>query len=132
MEQLFDRWCYSTQIDDDYQNLRGLLLIEEFKSCIPDGIKTHLDKYKVYNLEHAARMTDDYSLTRKSTYFSKDYATSQRFSVPKGSSYSGTTHASRHESTKKTSQNVTNNYKLIGSSIMPSMCLLQKETSHYC
>ena len=39
-EQLFDRWWCSKKIDQNYDKLRQLVLIEEFKSCIQSDVKT--------------------------------------------------------------------------------------------
>ena len=67
-EQLFDRWCLSKKIDEHYDNLRQLMLIEEFKRCIHPDIKTYLDEQKAETLEDAARYADDYSLTHKVSF----------------------------------------------------------------
>ena len=39
-EQLFDRWCCSKKIDQNYDKLRQLMLVEEFKRCIQPDVKT--------------------------------------------------------------------------------------------
>ena len=67
-EQLFARWCESKDIDKNYDKLRQLLLIEEFKRCVHSDIKTHLDERKVDTLNEAAVMADDYSLTHKGSF----------------------------------------------------------------
>lgn len=41
-ERLFDRWCVSQEVESDFTRLRELLLIEEFKNCIPNEVKTYL------------------------------------------------------------------------------------------
>ena len=65
-EQLFDRWCCSKKIDQNYDKLRQLVLVDEFKRCIQSDVKTFLDKKKqVETLEEAARLADDYYLTHK-------------------------------------------------------------------
>ena len=43
-EQLFDRWCCSKKIDQNYDKLRQLVLVEEFKRCIQSDVKTFLDE----------------------------------------------------------------------------------------
>ena len=43
-EQLFDRWCCSKEIDQNYDKLRQLMLVEEFKRCIQSDVKTFLDE----------------------------------------------------------------------------------------
>ena len=37
-EQLFDRWCCSKKIDQNYDTLRQLMLVEEFKRCIRSDV----------------------------------------------------------------------------------------------
>ena len=46
-EQLFDRWCCSKKIDQNYDKLRQLMLVEEFKRCIQSDVKTFLDENKL-------------------------------------------------------------------------------------
>ena len=65
-ETLFNRWCSSKEIDNNFEKLRRLLFIEEFKKCLPDEVKTYLDKKKVKTLGQAAVLADDYILTHKS------------------------------------------------------------------
>ena len=64
-EQLFDRWCCSKKIDQNYDKLRQLVLVEEFKRCIQSDVKTFLCEKQVETLEEAARLADDYYLTHK-------------------------------------------------------------------
>ena len=70
-EQLFDRWCSSKKIGSDYPKLRQLMLVEEFKRCINSDVKSFLDEKEVETLEKAARLADDYTLTRKVSFVSK-------------------------------------------------------------
>ena len=76
-EQLFDRWCFSKKINSDYDKLKQMILLEEFKRCIPNSIKTFLNEQKVESLEDAARIADDYSLTHKFSFSSKSSASGQ-------------------------------------------------------
>ena len=39
-QQLFDRWCHSKKVNMDFEKLRQLILIEEFKRHIPFHMKT--------------------------------------------------------------------------------------------
>ena len=41
-EQLFDRWFCSKKIHQNYDKLRQLMLVEEFKRCIQSDVKTFL------------------------------------------------------------------------------------------
>ena len=46
-EQLFDRWCHSKKVNKDFEKLRQLILIEEFKRRIPFHMKTFIDEKQV-------------------------------------------------------------------------------------
>ena len=86
-EQLFDRWCCcKKKIDQNYNKLRQLVLVEEFKRCIQSDVKTFLDEKQVETLEEAARLADDYYLTHKVSFIAKPKPTS---SHPQNKSMSG-------------------------------------------
>ena len=75
-EQLFDRWCCSKKIDQNYHKLRQLMLVEEFKRCIQSDVKTFLDEKQIETLEEAARLADDYYLTHKVSFIARPKPTS--------------------------------------------------------
>ena len=52
-------------MNKDFDRLRELILLEEFKRCVNDDVKTHLDDHKIHTLSEAAIVADDYSLTHK-------------------------------------------------------------------
>ena len=56
--QLFDRWCMSENANGDYDSLRELILIYEFKNCLSTDIRT------VFNDKNPNTLTD-FSLTHK-------------------------------------------------------------------
>ena len=85
-EQLFDRWCCSKKIDQNYDKLRQLMLVEEFKRCIQSDVKTFLDEKQVETLEEAARLADDYYLTHKVSFIAKPKPT---YSHPQNKFMSG-------------------------------------------
>ena len=71
-EAQFDRWCTAKEVAQDFEKLRQLILLEEFKGCLPPQVKTYLDERKVENLSQAAVLVDDYSLTHKSTFVKEE------------------------------------------------------------
>ena len=71
-EVQFDGWCTAMEVAQDYNKLRQLILLEQFKSCLQPHIKTYLDERKANNLAQAAVFADDYSLTHKSTFSKSD------------------------------------------------------------
>ena len=64
-ENLFNRWCHSKEIGQDFKKLKQMVLLEEFKDKVRPDIRSHLDEQKVEQLEKAAIMADDYALTHK-------------------------------------------------------------------
>ena len=70
-ENVFSRWCESKEIDD-YEKLRQLILMEEFKQCVLKEIKLHLEEVKVDVLDKAAVVADDYALTHKVIFSKKN------------------------------------------------------------
>ena len=77
-EVLFDRWCASREVVDDFENLKQLIIVEEFKRCIHNDIPTHLDESNVTDLRAAAIKADDYALTHKSNLNQSKHNVSMR------------------------------------------------------
>uniref|UniRef100_A0A8W8MZ15 Integrase catalytic domain-containing protein n=1 Tax=Magallana gigas TaxID=29159 RepID=A0A8W8MZ15_MAGGI len=67
-QNLFERWCSSKHVGSNFEKLKQIILIEEFKNCIHPEIRTYLDEQKVENLEQAATAADDYALTHKGSF----------------------------------------------------------------
>ena len=65
---LFDCWCLSKDISQDYLRLCQLMLLEEFKNCLPVDIKTYVDEQKIEDLHQTATLADDYALTHTSRF----------------------------------------------------------------
>ena len=64
-EKLFNRWCHSKEVGQDFEKLKQMVLLEEFKDKVRPDIRSHLDKQKVEELKKAAVMADVYALTHK-------------------------------------------------------------------
>ena len=60
----FDRWCKAKSVSSK-EDLKQLVLIENFKFNLPLDIKTYLDEKEVCTLEEAAKRADEYRLTHK-------------------------------------------------------------------
>ena len=58
----------------DFNNLRQLLLIEEFKRGVGNKIKIYLSEQKVDTLDNASWLADNYSLTHKVTFVLKPHS----------------------------------------------------------
>ncbi|KAK0156627.1 hypothetical protein N1851_000058 [Merluccius polli] len=59
-EKIFDRWCNAVNAQTK-DSLREMILLEEFKNCIPDTVAMYLNDQKVTTLEHAAVCSDEFS-----------------------------------------------------------------------
>lgn len=63
-EALFDRWCQSTAVHN-FEEQRDLILLEEFKNCLPDKICTYINEQKVKTVAEAAILAEEYVLTHR-------------------------------------------------------------------
>ncbi|XP_066983770.1 uncharacterized protein [Macrobrachium rosenbergii] len=63
-EQFFDDWLKSKETTD-YEKLRELILVEEFKNSVSHELKTHLEEIKIDSLQEVAIASDEYSLTHR-------------------------------------------------------------------
>uniref|UniRef100_A0A3B1K8B9 Gypsy retrotransposon integrase-like protein 1 n=1 Tax=Astyanax mexicanus TaxID=7994 RepID=A0A3B1K8B9_ASTMX len=65
--QLFDKWCAASKVDD-YDKLRELILLEEFKTCLPESVVVYLNERHVKSVSEAAVLADEYVLTHRSVF----------------------------------------------------------------
>ena len=72
-EQLFDRWLPSKKVGSDHEKLRQLMPVEEFKWCMNSDVRAFLNEKEVENLDLAAGLADDYSLTHKASFINKTF-----------------------------------------------------------
>lgn len=64
---LFDKWCQASKTKN-FAQLRELVLLEEFKKCLPERIVVYLNEQKVVSLSEAAVLADEFALTHKSVF----------------------------------------------------------------
>ena len=67
-EVYFDRWCSAKKIVSDYEKRRQIILIEQFKRCVHDDLKTFLDEKNVEHLHEMAVLADYYDLMHKRSF----------------------------------------------------------------
>ena len=80
-EQLFDRWCHSKKVNMDFEKLRQLILIEEFKRRIPFHMKTFIDEKQVENLQQVADLADEYFLTHGNFNQQRDQSSDKQYTA---------------------------------------------------
>ena len=83
-ETYFIRWCSAKQVRHEFDRLRQVILVEEFKRCVRDDIKVHLDEQNVQTLAKAASVADDYALTHKN-----HFGRNKNNGSPKSNSFGG-------------------------------------------
>lgn len=64
---LFDRWVKACKVTD-LNSLRELMLIEEFKNCVPERTALYLNEQKVSTVQQAAVLADEYALMHKTVF----------------------------------------------------------------
>ena len=69
-EFLFNRWCTSQKAETKYQ-LRELVLLEEFKNCVPEAVATYLSEQRVTEVGDAVVLADEYVLAHKAIFNDK-------------------------------------------------------------
>ncbi len=80
----FDRSLTSMKVDN-YEKLKQLVLVEEFKRGVSAEMLVHPDEHKVTDLKSAAMLADDNALTHKKCGFShKPYPVKSHWSGHSG------------------------------------------------
>ncbi|XP_059816645.1 uncharacterized protein LOC132388327 [Hypanus sabinus] len=64
----FERWVSSKNVNGDYDTLRELILMEEFKRSIPVEVRTYLNEKDTDKLQDCARLADEYVLIHKNKF----------------------------------------------------------------
>ena len=67
-ERLFLDWLRSKEIVDNFEDLKQLVLMENFKNNLAQDMRTHLDELKVATLAKAASISDEFVLSHKVCY----------------------------------------------------------------
>ncbi|VDI67738.1 Hypothetical predicted protein [Mytilus galloprovincialis] len=75
-EDLFNKLLTSKKTDNNFDNLRQLMLLEEFKQCVNLDLKTHLDDKTVGTIHDAAVISDNYTLSHKRSFKGQNVNTS--------------------------------------------------------
>ena len=63
----FNRWCTASEVDN-FESLCDLILLEQFKTAVPQQIATYVGEKEVKTVAEAAALADDYTLTHKGTF----------------------------------------------------------------
>ncbi|XP_072125703.1 uncharacterized protein [Mobula birostris] len=63
-----ERWSASKGVNGDYDRLLQLIPIEQFKGCVPEGMRPYLDEKEADTLAATAKLADEYALTHKTKF----------------------------------------------------------------
>ena len=127
---LFNRWCGSKDVKT-FDQLKELILVEEFKRCVHPDIRTHLDEQHVETLAEASTKADDYSLTHKrlmnrnGAHQKGTFSTKQKSDTDKPATPSSET----HEAATKTINRKTCNYCKKQGHVKDECWFLQKKNN---
>lgn len=83
-KKLFDRWSQSEQAKG-FDKLRNLILLEEFKNCLPERISTYVTEQKVTTVSDAVVLADEYVLTHRDSF--ERFPSSSERSTPTAKSF---------------------------------------------
>ena len=67
-ERLFNEWLRAREVGENFEALKQLILLENFKDNLTRKMKTYLEEQKVETLERAATLSDEFALTHKGLY----------------------------------------------------------------
>ncbi|CAI5657377.1 unnamed protein product [Oreochromis niloticus] len=63
---LFDKWLAASKVKN-FTELKELILLEEFKTCLPESIVVYLNEQKMELLSKAAVLADEFVLTHRAS-----------------------------------------------------------------
>lgn len=67
---LFDKWCTANNVKSQFESLRQLILLEDFKNALPEKMVLFFNEQKVTTLSKAAVLADEFVLTHKNVFVS--------------------------------------------------------------
>ncbi|KAL2102623.1 hypothetical protein ACEWY4_001791 [Coilia grayii] len=76
-ELAFDKWLRACDVNT-FQDLKQLLLVEQFKASVPRDIELHLTQQQVTEARRAAEMADNYVLVHNEPWKTKSSAEGKR------------------------------------------------------
>lgn len=71
---LFDKWCAAIDVKTDFEALRQLIILEDFKGFLPKKVVMFLNEQKVSTLSRAAVLADGFVLTHKNVFSSSPHS----------------------------------------------------------
>ena len=78
-ENLFNRWCHSKSINKDYEKLKQLIIIEEFKNQISLDVRTYIEEHNIDEFYKAAVLADEYATIHNQKYLQRSPPRRKKF-----------------------------------------------------
>lgn len=66
---LFEKWCFATKTIT-FEELQDLVLLEDFKSCVPESLVVHLNEKRISKPSEAAILADKFILSHRTVFAS--------------------------------------------------------------
>ena len=128
-QRYFDQWCHAMKVQQDFERLRQIILIEEFKESVNFNLRVYIDERAPTNLNEAAHLADEYALIHQSQFHSKSHSNSS-----KSSDKSSSKHESSDEKQTSMSPSVDSrqNSTSKSSSSTPQSFVSSSVTCNYC
>ena len=78
-QRSFDQWCHAMNVQKDYENLRQIVLIEEFKNNLNVNLRMYIEEHRPKeDINEAAWLSDEYTLIHHNNFQSKQVSNSHR------------------------------------------------------
>ena len=131
-QRFFDQWCHAMKVQQDFERLRQIILIEEFKESVNFNLRVYIDERAPTNLNEAAHLADEYALIHQSQFHSKSHSNSSKSSDKSSSSYQSNGSDVEKQTSVSPSVDSKQNSSSKSSSSSPQSFVSSSVTCNYC
>ena len=131
-QRFFDQWCHAMKVQQDFERLRQIILIEEFKESVNFNLRVYIDERAPTNLNEAAHLADEYALIHQSQFHSKSHSNSSKSSNNSSSSCQSNGSDVEKQTSVSPSVDSKQNSSSKSSSSSPQSFVSSSVTCNYC
>ena len=131
-QRFFDQWCHAMKVQQDFERLRQIILIEEFKESVNFNLRVYIDERAPTNLNEAAHLADEYALIHQSQFHSKSHSNSSKSSDNSSSSCQSNGSDVEKQTSVSPSVDSKQNSSSKSSSSTPQSFVSSSVTCNYC
>ena len=131
-QRYFDQWCHAMKVQQDFERLRQIILIEEFKESVNFNLRVYIDERAPTNLNEAAYLADEYALIHQSQFHSKSHSNSSKSSDISSSSCQSNGSDVEKQTSVSPSVDSKQNSSSKSSSSSPQSFVSSSVTCNYC